>query len=59
MEKRLRTLKDDILDLRFAIDILDNLIIICDDEELLDVMYYARSELKILVYDLEDCVVDL
>jgi hypothetical protein len=59
MEKRLRTLKDDILDLRVAIDILDNLIIICDDEELLDVMYHARSELKILVYDLEDCVVDL
>lgn len=59
MEKRLRTLKDDILDLRFAIDILDNLIIICDDEELLDVMYHARFELKILVYDLEDCVVDL
>lgn len=59
MEKRLRTLKDDILDLRVAIDILDNLIIICDDEELLDVMYDARSELKILVYDLEDCVVDL
>ena len=52
MEKRLRTLKDDILDLRVAIDI-------CDDEELLDVMYHARSELKILVYDLEDCVVDL
>lgn len=59
MEKRLRTLKDDILDLRVAIDILDNLIIICDDEELLHVMYHARSELKILVYDLEDCVVDL
>lgn len=59
MEKRLRTLKDDILDLRVAIDILDNLIIICDDEELLDVMYHARSVLKILVYDLEDCVVDL
>lgn len=59
MEKRLRTLKDDILDLRVAIDILDNLIIICDDEELHDVMYHARSELKILVYDLEDCVVDL
>lgn len=59
MEKRLRTLKDDILDLRVAIDILDNLIIICDDEELLDFMYHARSELKIIVYDLEDCVVDL
>lgn len=59
MEKRLRTLKDDILDLRVAVDILDNLIIICDDEELLDVMYHTRSELKILVYDLEDCVVDL
>ena len=59
MEKRLRTLKDDILDLRLAIDILNNLIIICDNEELFDVMYHARSELKILVYDLEDCVVDL
>lgn len=59
MEKRLRTLKDDILDLRLAIDILNNLIIICDNEELLDVMYHARSELKFLVYDLEDCVVDL
>lgn len=59
MEKRLRTLKDDILDLRVAIDTLDNLIIICDDAELLDVMYHARSELKILVYDLMECVDDL
>lgn len=59
MEKRLRTLKDDILDLRVAIDTLDNLIIICDDVELLDVMYHARSELKILVYDLMECVDDL
>ena len=55
MEKRLRSLMDDILVLRNAINILDALIEVTDDDNLLDVMYHARSELKILVYDLEEC----
>ena len=56
MEKRLRSLMDDILVLRNAINILDALIEVTDDDNLLDVMYHARSELKILVYDLEECL---
>lgn len=52
----LRSLNDDILDLRNAVNILDTLIKVTDDDNLLDVMYHARSELKILVYDLEECV---
>ena len=56
MEKRLRSLMDDILVLRNAINILDALIEVTDDDNLLDVMYHARSELKILVYYLEECL---
>lgn len=56
MEKKLRSLIDDILGLRNAINILDCLIEATDDDNLLDVMYHARSELKIVVYDLEEFV---
>ena len=47
---------EDILDLRDAIETLNTLIHVTDDDDLLDVMYHARSELKILVYALEECV---
>lgn len=56
MEKRLRSLEDDILDLRVAIDILDNLIIISENDELLDNIYIAKAKLKCLVYDLQEIV---
>lgn len=56
MEKRLRSLEDDILDLRVAINILDTLIEFTDDDVLFDVMIRACSELKTIVYDLEECV---
>lgn len=56
MEKRLRSLEDDILDLRVAIDILDNLIIITENDEMLDTIYRIKANLKILVYDLEEIV---
>lgn len=50
-----KSLDEDILELRNAIMTLNALIDITDDDELLDVMYHARSELKILVFDLEEC----
>lgn len=54
MEKK--CLDEDIESLRDAIFTLDTLIHVNDDDELLDVMFHARSELKILVYDLEEFV---
>lgn len=56
MEKVVRTLKDDILDLRNAIDVLENLIIITENDEMLDTIYRTKANLKILVYDLEEFV---
>lgn len=51
-------LNDAIRDLRTTVYVLDDLIDHSDDDELLDVMYHARAELKLLVYDLEECVDD-
>ena len=56
MEKRLRSLEDDISDLRNAIDVLENLIIITENDEMLDTIYRTKANLKILVYDLEEFV---
>lgn len=51
-------LNDAIRDLRTTVYVLDDLIDHSDDDELLDVMYHVRAELKLLVYDLEECVDD-
>lgn len=56
MVKVLKDLKDDISDLRNAIDVLENLIIITENDEMLDTIYLTKANLKILVYDLEEFV---
>lgn len=56
MEKRKRNFKDDILDLRKAVELLDYLENISDDDKLFDTIYRTKVNLKILVYDLEEVV---
>lgn len=56
MEKKLRDLKTDISDLKDAIDVLENLVVITENDEMLDTIYRTKANLKILVYDLEEFV---
>ncbi len=56
MEKVIRNLKDDVSDLKSAVQLLEYFSFITEDKAMLDLICRTSANLKILIYDLEEFV---